>query len=180
MPDAIEFCRATIGSAFPNTKFELIEGANVHYDRYITASPARSRSDIVSQYGGRFTKAFAFSVFTHVDLDDFAGLLRFISQMLAADAEFMFTCFILTKYARHAIEHKTTTFGFDGAAYEKNGQVFIGNGADRLAFIAFDIALIEQLVFEVGLVISRVEYGAWRGTQFGRSLHDIVVVRRAR
>lgn len=179
MPDAIAFCRENIAGIFPNTTFELIEGGNVHYDKYIVSGGAKSRADILGSYGRSFSKAYAFSVFTHVDLDDFATLLRFVGDLLAKDGELLLTCFILTAFSRAAIENKKTTFGFDASSFENDGQVFIGNGADRLAFIAYDLGLLDKLVSEAGLVISRIEFGAWRGSGFGSSLHDMLVLRRA-
>jgi hypothetical protein len=63
-------------------------------------------------------------------------------------------------------------------AFENNDTVFVGNTADRLAFIAYDIALLEEMVYQAGFVISHVHYGVWRGCGFGSSLQDIVVVRK--
>lgn len=178
MPEVIEFCRQHIAPVFGQAAFELIEGSNVHYDKYINGVGARKKADIIRNYGGRFTRAYAFSVFTHVDLGDFSTLLRFVGDLLAPCGEFMFTCFLLTEYSRAAIQDNATQFGFDSPEFEDSGNVFIGNSKDRLAFIAFDIGLVEKMVYDAGLVISCVQYGAWRGCGFGSSLQDIVVVRK--
>ncbi len=178
MPEVIAFCREYIAPSFGHATFELIEGSNVHYNKYINGAAAMKKAAVVSTYGGQFSKAYAFSVFTHVDLADFSALLRFVGELLAPGGDFMFTCFLLTEYSRAAIKNKTVQFSFDQPRHEHAGNVFIGNPADRLAFIAFDLGLVEKLVFDAGLIISRVEYGAWRGCGFGSSLQDIVVVRK--
>jgi SAM-dependent methyltransferase len=178
MPEVIAFCRDHIAPTFSHATFELIEGSNVHYNKYIKGTAARKKADVLRTYGGQFSKAYAFSVFTHVDLADFSALLAFVKELLLPGGDFMFTCFLLTEFSRAAIKNNTAKFGFDNPKYESSNTVFIGNAKDRLAFIAFDIGLVEKLVYNAGLIISRVQYGAWRGAGFGDSLQDIVVVRR--
>ena len=178
MPEVIAFCRDHISPIFDHATFDLIEGSNVHYDKYIKGATAKKKAEIIRTYGSHFTKAYAFSVFTHVDLADFSTLLRFVGELLSPRGDFMFTCFLLTEYSRAAIKNKTAQFGFEHPKHEKGGDVFIGNAKDRLAFIAFDLGLVEKMVYDAGLVISRVQYGAWRGCGFGSSLQDIVVVRK--
>jgi SAM-dependent methyltransferase len=178
MPEVIAFCSEHIAPVFGHASFELIEGSNVHYNKYIKGGAARKKADVLRSHGGQFTRAYAFSVFTHVDLADFSTLLAFVKDLLLPGGEFMFTCFLLTEFSRAAIKNATAQFGFDNPRYESGGTVFIGNTTDRLAFIAFDIGLVEKLVYNAGLVISRVQYGAWRGAGFGDSLQDIVVVRK--
>jgi SAM-dependent methyltransferase len=179
MPEAIDFCRAHIGPVFGNAAFELIEGSNVHYDKYISGGAAMPRDEVVRRYAGRFTKAYAFSVFTHVDLGDFQALLAFVGALLAPGGLFLFTCFLLTEHTRGAIREGQSTFGFADPAYESGGRVFIGNTGDRLAFIAFDIALVMKMVEDSGLILTRIDFGSWRGS-FGHSLQDIVVVQQPR
>jgi SAM-dependent methyltransferase len=178
MPEVIEFCRDHVTAAFPNVSFELIEGANTHYDKFIDRPAARSKREIIDIYGASFSKAYAFSVFTHVDQPDFPTLLSFVKDLLADHAEFLFTCFILTAYSRAAIRNQTATFKFGDMAFESNEKIFVGNRRDRLAFIAYDIGFLEDMIHRAGFVIAHVHYGAWRGCGFGSSLQDVVVVRK--
>jgi SAM-dependent methyltransferase len=181
MPQVIEFCDAEIAVTFPNASFELIGGSNDHYDEFINAADntkAISSDVVLHRYSGQFSGAYAFSVFTHVEIADFRALLLLLVKLLEPGGEFLFTAFLLTPYSRRAIEQRQCLFPFESDAYEADGQVFTGNTTDRLGFIAFDLALVEQMVFEAGLVVTHVEHGAWTGAGFSSSLQDVIVCRR--
>ena len=183
MPQVIRFCDTHIASAFPQTSFELIQGSNDHYDQFVSAGGAaiaKGPSNLLADYGSSFTGAYAFSVFTHVEMADFRSLLVLVVSILQPGGEFLFTSFLLTPYSRQAIEQRTGLFPFGETAFEADGRVFIGNVPDRLGFIAFDMALVEQMVFDAGLVITHVEHGAWTGSGFSPSLQDVIVCRRPR
>lgn len=183
MPQVIEFCKAEIAAAFSNTSFELIGGSNDHYDEFINAADstmAINNDVVLHRYSRQFNSAYAFSVFTHVETSDFRALLTLIVELLEPGGEFLFTAFLLTPYSRRAIEQRQCLFLFENDAYETDGQVFTGNASDRLGFIAFDLALVEQMVFEAGMVVTHVEHGAWTGAGFSSSLQDVIVCRRPR
>ncbi len=183
MPQVIDFCRTHITPAVPWASFELVAGSNDHYDEFIRAAgqvEAKTKDEIQQRYAASFTGAYAFSVFTHLEQSDFARQLAFVRDLMVPGGEFMFTCFLLTPYSRRAIAEQTATFAFDQSLirYENDGQVFIGDSADRLGFIAFDTALVEQMVLYAGLVLTKTERGAWTGSRMSASLQDIVVCRR--
>jgi SAM-dependent methyltransferase len=181
MPQVIRFCDTHIASAFPQTKFELIQGSNDHYNHFIAAAGAsvpKSHALLQSQYASAFTGAYAFSVFTHVELADFRSLLGLLSSLLVPGGTLLFTAFLLTPFSRHSIQRGTTMFPLSNAVTEAQGQVLIGNVADRLGFIAFDLPLVEQMVFEAGLILTHLEHGSWADGQFSPSLQDVIVCRR--
>lgn len=181
MPQVIKFCDAHIASAFPRTKFELLQGSNDHYNQFIAAagaSPAKSHALVQTEYAAAFTEIYAFSVFTHVEMADFRALLLLLSKLLVPGGSLLFTAFLLTPYSRHAIRQGTTMFPLAGAVTEAQENVLIGNTADRLGFIAFDLMLMQQMVFEAGLIITHVEHGSWADAQFSASLQDVIVCRR--
>ncbi len=179
MPPVIEFCRAELQPHFPKAVFELAEGANDHYDRYIDdAIPARSLDALTAQYGTRFTHAYAFSVFTHLYAADFVAALRFVGSLLGTRGEFLFTAFTLTDFARQRIADRSTDFPVEQHEYLEGGRVLIGNPADPLAFIAYDRDLIEAMVAEAGLVLTKSEYGTWMGGKLGESFQDVYVCRK--
>jgi SAM-dependent methyltransferase len=183
LPQLITFCETHIASAFPQTRFELIQGRNEHYDRFLAmarAGTAKSHAQLQSEHAAAFTAAYAFSVFTHVEVADFRSLLALLSNLLQPGGTLLFTAFLLTPYSRHSIQEGTTMFSLADAATEAQGNVLIGNVADRLSFIAFDLSLVEQMVFEAGLVLTHVEHGSWAGgnVYFSPSGQDVVVCRR--
>jgi len=186
LPQVIAFCDRHIAGAFPQAAFELIRGRNQHYDHFAAMADLGTAKDhgyLRVEYGSAFTDAYAFSVFTHVELADFRLLLQLLSKLLKPGGTLLFTAFLLTPFSRHSIKTRTTWFvSFDDAATasEARGKIFIGNVADRLGFIAFDLELVEQMVFEAGLVVTHVEHGSWAGgnVQFSPSLQDVVVCRR--
>ena len=183
MPPVVRFCESHIASAFPRASFQLIQGSNDHYDQFIAAGDAlvaKTREQVLAGYGSAFSGAYAFSVFTHVELADFRSLLALLFELLEPGGELLFTSFLLTPYSRRAITERTALFPFGETAWEQDGAIFIGNRSDRLGFIAFDLALVEQMVFDAGLVITHVEHGSWTGANFSASLQDVIVCRRPR
>lgn len=179
VPALVDFCRTEIAPFCPNTTFELIEGDNSHYDHFKQGvTPPRSREALTGEYGGQFTHAFAISVFTHLDAEQFQRELRFVASLLDDGAQFMFTAFTLTPFSRRQMTIGSQFFNFDTAEYRDDGQVMVGNPADPLAFIAYDRSLIERYVDEAGLIICNVDYGQWMGGDTGNSLQDHYVCRK--
>ena len=178
MPPVIEFCDDYIKPAFPFTKFELVDDSNAHYDQFIGDQPRKSKDTILDEYADYFSDAYAFSVFTHIDRNDFQSLLEFVGKMLAPGARFLFTCFALTGHSRMMIEKGQSIFPFQDSVFVDGGSVFWGNKSDPLAFIAFDRQLLEEMVRDAGLAITKVHYGCWMGGNLGASLQDVFIVRK--
>jgi SAM-dependent methyltransferase len=181
IPSAIDFCRAEIQPRFAGTAFELAAGDNDHYDRHIDRTGvARDTASLTAQYGDRFTHAFAFSVFTHLYAEDFVAALRFIAALIGAGGEFLFTAFTLTDFSRAMIATGQTEYPLGRHEFREDGRVMVGDPADPLAFIAYDRAMIEAMVWKAGLVITKVESGSWMGGRLGTSLQDVYVCRKPR
>lgn len=178
MPPVISFCQENIAPHFAQTRFELIEGSNDHYDQFIGGQVRKPVSQVSEEYKDFFDAAYAFSVFTHIDRNDFVDLLKFVYGMLKPGGYFLFTCFTLTEFSRKMIEHRQAIFPLTDCCYVDEGQVFWGDKSDPLAFIAFDKMLLEAMAWEAGLSIMKVEYGCWMGGNIGASLHDLIVVRK--
>jgi SAM-dependent methyltransferase len=179
VPELVDFCRREITPRCPNTAFELVAGANDHYDRFIDAAiPAQTREGLIAQYGGRFTHAYAISVFTHLDVDHFTEELAFVQALLADRAEFLFTAFTLTPFSRRMIAAKRAEFPFTDNEYRDGGRIFVGDRTDPLSFIAYDRSLIDEFADSAGLVITKVEYGTWMGGSIGNTLQDLYVCRK--
>lgn len=186
VPRITEFCSTTFGAHFPNVNFELLSDRNEHYERFkndapsrSNATPPRSRNELITAYAGSFDIAYAFSVFTHIDVGDFVDLLRFVRALLKPGGSFLFTAFALTAYTRHQIVQKATKFPLlERGQYEEGGEVYIGNTTDRLVFVGYDIRRIEAMIWEAGLISRAVEYGDWRGDKLSRCFQDMFVCHR--
>lgn len=180
VPKMVDFCRDTIGSQFPNVNFELTADTNDHYERYKDGAKPKSRSELSKAYGDQFDVAYAFSVFTHVDVEDFVSLLKFVGTMMKPGGHFFFTAFALSPYSRGRIKNRKTIGSYvtPKSTFIKQDKVLIGNPDDRLAFIAYDIAMIEEMICQAGLVPTLVEYGEWRGGGVSSSLQDLFVCRK--
>jgi SAM-dependent methyltransferase len=186
VPRLTEFCGETFTAHFPHVNFELLADRNEHYERFKHDAPLRSnvtspRShiDLIANYGGRFDVAYAFSVLTHTDVGDFVDVLRLVKALLKPTGSFLFTAFALTPYSRQQIANKATKFPLiECGQYEQDGDVYIGNMADRLVFVGYDIRRIETMIWEAGLVSRVVEYGDWRGDKISQCFQDIFVCHR--
>ncbi len=175
MPPVIDFCAEHIAPVLPNVAFELIEGANDHYDHFIEARPRESHASLTQKYQNNFTDGYAFSVFTHVTQEDFQTLLNFVATMMAPGGRFLFTCFELNAYSRHMVLAGQSMFPLDRQRMADADNIFIANPDDPLAFIAFDEALIREMVWKSGMAVTKVSYGCWMGGGIGESLQDAIV-----
>lgn len=178
VPRMVAFCQETIGSRFPNTRFELLEGANDHYEKFKDGTTPKTREEIAAAYGKAFDAAYAFSVFTHVDDADFVPLLKLIASTLADDAYLLFTCFLLTPFSRDTVRLGWTLPDLSKGRYEREGEVFVADPQDRLAFIAYDLGRMEKMIREAGLMTTGIEYGNWSGGRYSRSFQDVIVCRK--
>lgn len=181
MPPVIDFCDVHIAPAFPNVDFQLLSDTNDHYDRHIAgrAAAPMSKAEFTRRSEGVYSAAYAFSVFTHVDVDDFAPLLRFVGSLLPRHGQFLFTAFVLTPSSRRALASGEVKRRFPKGGFSDDGRVFVGDHKDRLAFIAYDMTLLEEMIVEAGLIPATIEYGGWRADGFSPSLQDVVVCRKA-
>jgi len=180
MPQVINFCREHIASSYLKTSFELLQGENNHYNKYINepdVSLAISSEEAARIYTNYFTSVFSFSVFTHLEAEDFKKLLKFLAGVTIPGGEILLTCFIINPQSKRAIADKSCRTSFENYEFENERKIFVGNKADRLSFIGFDQSLIEEWVMEAGLFIKRIEYGAWSGIVTG-SLHDVIVCQK--
>jgi hypothetical protein len=158
--------------------FELLNDQNAHYERHKDAAAAKSHADLIATYGGTIDSAYAFSVFTHVDVGDFVGLLRFVGALLKPGGRVLFTVFALTPFSRNQIATGRTSVPLPRVGYEQDGTVFVPNATDRLSFIGYDIVRVERMVVEAGLIPSVIEYGDWRGDRLSATFQDIIVCRK--
>ena len=181
MPPVVAFCDAHIATAFSNADFQLLSDSNHHYDRHIGtgAGAAMTKAQFARRSAGVYGAAYAFSVFTHVDVDDFAPLLRFVGSLLPTHGQFLFTAFILTPASRKALAAGEVKRRFPKGGFSRDGRVFVGDRDDRLAFIAYDMTLLEEMIISAGLIPATIEYGGWRADGFSPSLQDVVVCRKA-
>lgn len=182
VPKMVAFCRETIGAPFPQTQFDLLADRNEHYERYKAEAgelgvTAKSREELIAAHGGQIDLAYAFSVFTHIDREDFGPLLQLVGSLLKPGGSFVFTAFLLTPLSRERIAAEATQAQFPQPAFEGE-DVFVGNTADRLAFIAYDMRLMDRMIAEAGLVQTAVDYGDWRGGGLSLSWQDVVVCRK--
>lgn len=175
MPPVIDFCEQHIAPHLPNTRFELSEGANDHYDRFIEQRERKSPAALTEAYRDNFTDAYAFSVFTHLNQADFQTMLHFVSSMLKPGGRFMFTCFELNEFSRHMVLAGQSIFPLDLDRMREAGDVFIAQPDDPLAFIAFDNSLIRKMVWQAGMAVTKVSYGCWMGGGVGDGLQDAIV-----
>lgn len=179
MPDVIEFCRTHIAPSNQYAHFELIADTNDHYDRFGT-NRGITKEQNRNKYQDYFDEVYAFSVFTHVDYDDFSSLLADIRNFLKPGGKFLFSAFALTNHSKSMIDLKRTQFGFEEGGFERSGAIIVGKHDDRLAFIGYELSIIEKFIFDAGLVLNTFEAGTWTGSGVGRSLQDLFVCERPR
>jgi SAM-dependent methyltransferase len=180
VPGQIQFCREQIGQVFPNTTFHCVKANNPHYNHLVSVTEteiaAIDESAFFSTNFNRFDLTVAFSVFTHFDPTMAAYYLRALNSVMKPTAHLLLTWFL---------DHPDNPSQLLGMPVRlKSGESFADPGGD-LGLALFSPTAVAQLASNAGLLIERISFGFWRGTEWsaavlkGQHYQDIVILRRA-
>lgn len=171
LPRHVAWCAANMTPSSPNLRFRHLDVRNDRYNPKGRIDPAAMRFPAGS---GRYDVAAVFSVFTHLDEGAIRHYLAEIRRVLRPGGVAVTTWFVFD-------EDRLAAVTSDQSRYPMRHEISTGVRCafpeDPLHAIAYDQALVREMVAASGLSIASTERGSWAGEP-GRALQDMIVLRR--
>ncbi len=166
----VDWCQKNISSDFPNFHFTYVPLKN---DLYNNAS--REAKDFRFPYGDdSFDRAFLFSVFTHMSIDDIQHYLHEIKRVLRPGGQCLATFFLYSEEAKSLLT-ATDYFAF---TVEREGYHLMDDQVTA-ANIAISEPLLTSMVESADLDLKNITPGFWNrpsADRQDRDFQDIVVL----
>lgn len=167
----IAWCAGHMTRVAPNLTFRHLDVRNDRYNPRGRIDPAAMRFPARS---GSYDVAAVFSVFTHLHEPAIRHYLAEIWRVLRPGGVAVSTWFVFDADRLQAVTSEQSRFPM---RHELGPGIRYSFDEDPLHAIAYDEALIREMVATAGLSVERTERGSWAGEP-GRSLQDLVVLRR--
>jgi SAM-dependent methyltransferase len=171
--EGIAWCTQNITSRYENFRFHRLDLAHAIYN---PGGQQATKNLRLPFKDAAFDFVFMTSVVPHLHADEVRAYAREVRRVMAPDARFLVTTFMLNGPAREGLRAKQGAYPFDGAAPDPELHA---DPANPLAAVAFDEDFLLALFLEVGLRRQRPPvYGRWSGRATpGPSFQDINVLR---
>jgi SAM-dependent methyltransferase len=171
--EGIDWCTRNITSRYENFRFHRLDLAHAIYN----PGGKQATKDLRLPFkDAAFDFVFMTSVVPHLHADEVRAYAREVRRVMAPDARFFVTTFMLNGPARDGLRAKQGAFPFDGGAA---GPEIYADPVNPLAAVAFDEDFLLALFLEVGLRRYQAPvYGRWSGRATpGNSFQDINMLR---
>jgi SAM-dependent methyltransferase len=166
----VDWCNKSISSVYPNFKFKFVA---LHNDLYNDFD--KTAKDFVFPFEDKsFDKAFLFSVFTHMRIDEIRNYLKEIARVLEKDGKCLATFFI---YKENEDLSKFPGFKFP---FKKDGYRLLNEKVEG-ANIAIEYSSLEKMINDAGLELEQHVTGFWRDFSLDRNardFQDIIVLKK--
>lgn len=164
----IEWCAGKITPRFPNFRFQTINVYNKHYNPHGICPASQYRFPFED---GTFSFVVLGSVFTHMLHDGMRNYLSEIHRVMETGGRCLITYFLLNAESLRLIDAGKSSLDFK---FVENGYRLVCKTVPEKT-IAFDEGPILRLYREVGLDVTRVDYGSWCGRPHYLSYQDHLV-----
>lgn len=165
VPKMIELCNTAIQPRLPNTKFVCTDASNHAYDRF-KADPgaALMPEDAFFKELPKLDLVYAFSVFTHLSMEDWRKYLAYFKATMALTGMAVLTAFLIDDVAEEKIKTgtlKTSPTVTLQPNISKCG-FYQGHIGWPTVFVGVRLADAVSLLAEGGFVLKQIEFGTWR------------------
>lgn len=166
----VDWCIKNISSKFKNFRFKFASLNNDLYNDF-----DKTAKDFVFPFENEsFDKAFLFSVFTHMRIDEIRNYIQEIERVLNKDGKCLATFFIY-----HDGEDLNAFPGFK-FPFKKDGYRLLNEKVEG-ANIAIEYSYLEKMINEAGLELEQHVTGFWRDFSLDRKdrdFQDIIVLKK--
>ena len=154
--DDIAWCQREISSRWTNSRFQLVDIRNDHYN----PSGAISASEFKFPYeDDSFDFVFLTSVFTHLLPKDLSNYLREVSRVLKPNGRCLITCFLINQEIRELIQAGKSRFQF---AHSPENNCYIEKPDSPEDVVAYNEEFIRKEYLKTGLNINEpIYFGSW-------------------
>lgn len=178
IPNLIDFARREISSRSDNFDFNAVYVDNPLYNNYIKNELDHLYIDEgVIDSSGQFDLVMAFSVFTHISVDDARVMLRQVWDRLEFGGYAVLSFFVMDSVARESIKNGRTD-RFKSAKNSSVGDVLTDDDGGKNSAVAYDINFLSDMVREAGFLgVYGLQFGFWRCSP-GETYQDILILKK--
>ena len=166
----IDWCNENITSKYPNFKFTFTPLRNNLYNK----SDAKAATFKFPYEDNNFDKAFLFSVFTHMKIEDIQNYLNEINRVLKPEGKCLATFFTYTQ------SDQLENFPGFKFPFKREGYRLLNENVEE-ANIAIDMENLELMIAKSGLKLERKIDGFWKDLTKDRTdinFQDILILKK--
>lgn len=177
IPAMIQFCEEEIAPRYSNAEFIHLQADNSHYTKWLENQGDSINSvDSLARFEPQsFDLIFAFSVFTHLGVDDTKVYLQQIASLLKPNGKALLSVLFINHSSRAGNKLGLSNVPFGRSLFFRKDAYF-GNSKDKLASVAFRESTFIRLAVEAGLDVLQIYYGSWSGRRSRESYQDIILL----
>jgi SAM-dependent methyltransferase len=149
----VDWCNQKIKKDFPNFNFNYVPLQNDLYNE----ATVRATEFAFPYASSIFSKAFLFSVFTHMQIEEIEHYLSEISRVLSPNGQCLASFFIFDDHSVKQLDANTNfRFPVVGDGYR------LMDPNVKAANVAIHNSRLQSMAHEAGLKIEKIEFGYWR------------------
>ena len=176
VPKLVEFCQEEIAPLYDNAAFSLSMDGNKLYDKFYSA-PQKQLTTISSlaELGtNKFDLIVAFSVFTHLSLDEANDYFKQLYSLLKPGGNLVISTFLINESSRSYFNANLSHIEFDADILEDK-SVYYKDIDGQLYAVGFQEKHLIAVGKVAGLDPAVIYYGHWCGRGRSDSFQDVVV-----
>lgn len=166
----VDWCKKNISSKFSNFNFKFIALNNDLYNDF-----TETAETFVFPYEDEtFDKAYLFSVFTHMRVEEIKNYIQEIERVLVNGGKCFATFFI---YKENEDVSKFSSFKFP---FKRNGYRLLNEKVEG-ANIALEYSFLQKMISDAGLELEQHIDGFWKDFNLDRKdrdFQDIIIIRK--
>jgi SAM-dependent methyltransferase len=177
VPGLIDFARNFITPRYPSFQFVLLNQSNSTYDSWRQKQAETGVAKLTDAVSAQsIDLAISVSLFTHLDLAPALAMLTSIRAALKTDGRVFMTMFILDAAAADGIQSGQAAFSFKHRTL--TGKLYAERSDDPTFAVAYDGALLDELISSAGFQLERRVRGYWSIGGTGETFQDVLVLRK--
>jgi SAM-dependent methyltransferase len=177
VPGLIDFARNFITPRYPSFEFVLLDESNKTYDWWLRQDGEKGIATLAEAVSARsIDLAISVSLFTHLDFAPALAMLTSIHHALKDEGRVFMTVFVLDATAMEGIQGRQTAFSFKNRT--PTGKLFAERSDDPTFAVAYDGALLDELIGSAGFKLERHVRGYWSMGGTGETFQDVLILRR--
>jgi SAM-dependent methyltransferase len=177
VPGLISFAKDFITPRYPYFNFLLLNESNSSYEWWRQKEGEIGVAKLTDGVSAQsIDLAISVSLFTHLDYAPALEMLTSIHHVLKNDGRVFMTLFVLDAAAPEGIEAGRTAFSFKHRT--PTGKLFAERSDDPTFAVAYDDALLDELISSAGFQLERRVRGYWSIGGTGETFQDVLILRR--
>lgn len=178
VPRLIDFAKNFITPRYPSFQFVLLNQSNSTYDAWRQKDAETGIAKLAEAVAAQsIDLAISVSLFTHLDFAPALAMLTSIRDALKINGRVFITIFVLDAGAMDGIQSGQAAFSFKHRTL--TGKLYAERSDDPTFAVAYDDALLDELISSAGFQIERRVRGYWSIPGTGETFQDVLVLKKS-